>query len=51
MKLVGYLSNPHTKVFNTKKVLNNVDKVGSTLGNLGDGGEILLAVTEEIPKH
>ena len=45
-----FTGNPHTKVFNTKKVLNNVDKVGSTLGNLGDGGEILLAVTERDSK-
>ena len=45
-----FTGNQHTKVVNTKKVLNNIDKVGSTLGNLGDGGEILLAVTERDSK-
>jgi len=45
-----FSGNPHTKVFNTKKALNSVDKLGSTLGNLGDATELLLAVSERDSK-
>ncbi len=45
-----FTGNQHTKVVNTKKVLNNLDKIGSGLGNLGDGTELLIAVAEKDSK-